>query len=39
MMEELSKCQDGIVLVLVGVGLVAFGFALGYACGKVEGMY
>ena len=39
MMDELAKCQDGLVLVVVAIFVFAFGFGTGYAFGRAWGMY
>ena len=38
-MEELAKCQDGFILVALGIVLFAVGFGIGYAFGRAWGMY
>lgn len=38
-MGELSKCQDGIVFLLVAVVAFAFGFGVGYAFGRAWEMF
>lgn len=39
MMEELAKCQNGFLVLLLCVGIFAFGYAVGYAVGRVGGMF
>ena len=39
MMDELAKCQDGLVLVVAAIVVFAVGFGTGYAFGRAWGMY